>query len=340
MARHRQTPAVARPKGLRRGVELLKDLLIVLLTCSAVFLAWQTPMATHFRGLVTPAPPAAEDSASPNEEALTPYAIRVRNGLGSYGVSYDSTGLERTFQRLSPALGEAFSTASAPVTLTQRRWRTLLEAPGFYCAFQGQPPLSALGAWLGGSESLAGSAQALVLAREGEAVTLAWRDGENYYAAATQVSYEATLSQLLEGFNPNGAAFAYTLAPTDAAYEALDPYVLLPVTAPQPQVYAALSPDFVGNREDLGQLLSALGFLSGADSAYETPGGLTVTENGDRLQVTAAGAVVYRSSGEESRYTVPTAEDRPTAAQAAQTAWELLNRVVEPFDGTDRKSVV
>ena len=145
---------------------------------------------------------------------------------------------------------------------------------------------------------------------------------------------EATLSQLLEGFNPNGAAFAYTLAPTDAAYEALDPYVLLPVTAPQPQVYAALSPDFVGNREDLGQLLSALGFLSGADSAYETPGGLTVTENGDRLQVTAAGAVVYRSSGEESRYTVPTAEDRPTAAQAAQTAWELLNRVVEPFDGT------
>lgn len=332
MARRKQTPKVSRPTGKRRVIEFLKDVLIALLTCSAIFLAWQTPMATHLRGWVGPAAPAVEEPSFSNEEALTPWAIRVNNSLGAYGVSYDESGLARVFQRFSPFLGEAFSTAEAPAALTQQQWRALLEAPGFYCAFQGTPSLAVLSAWLGTGETLTGQAEALLLAREGNRVTLAWRNGNSYRRASTQMDYAPGLAQALEDFSPNGAAFAYALAATDDAYEALDPYVLLPVNTPQPQIYAAASPDFVGDREALTRLLSALGFLSGVDSAYETPGGLTVTESGDRLQVTPAGQVTYRS-GEESRYPV-LSSDFPTAAQAAQAAWELLCRIAEAFENT------
>lgn len=332
MARRKQTPKVSRPTGKRRVIELVKDLLIILLTCSAIFLAWQTPMATHLRGWVGPAAPVVEDPTFPNEEALTPYALRVNNSLGSYGVSYDEASLSRVFQRFSSLIGEAFSTASTPGTLVQRSWRALLEAPGLYCVFQGKVPLSVLSAWLGTGETLTGQAEALVLAREGNRVTLAWRDGNDCYRAPTQLSYDAGFSQLLEDFNPNGAAFAYALAATDDAYKALDPYVLLTVNTPQPLVYAAASPDLVGDRAALSRLLSALGFLSGVDSVYETPDGLTVTESGDRLQVTTAGQVTYRA-GEESRYPISSNQE-PTAAQAAQAAWELLCRIAEPFENS------
>lgn len=329
MAR-RKTPKVARPTGARRLVELLKDFLIVLLTCSAVFLAWQTPMVTHFRGWVAPVTPVVQDPTFPNEDALTPYTLRVNNSMGSYGVSYDAAGLTRVFQRLSPLLGEAFSTAEAPSAITQRTWRDLLESPGVYCAFQGKIPLPVFSAWLGVRESISGQAEALVLARDGDRLTLAWRDGISYYRAATQMSYDTSVSLVLEDFSPNGAAFAYDLAASDDAYSALDLYVLLPVSTPRPQVYAAASPDLVGDQSALARLLTALGFLSGTDSAYETPGGLTVTESGDRLQVTPAGAITYRA-GEETRYPIASAE-APLVSQAAQAAWELLSRIAEPFE--------
>lgn len=327
MAR-RKTPKVARPKGLRRWVELLKDLLIVLLTCSAVFLAWQTPMVTHLRGWVAPpAPPVTEPSAR-SEEALTPYALRIQNSLGSYAANYDGPTLTRTFQRFSGLLGEALASDEVPERITAQQWRSLLESPGFYCALRGTLPLSLLPEWLGMESSVSGQAEALVLSWNGSRVWLGWRNSGGFFRIRTQVDFAGDLSPLVESFSPNGGAFAYTLS-EDSAYEALDPYVLITPTAPQPKNFAAASPDLTGDTETLTRLLNALGFLSGTDAAYETPGGLTVTENGDRLQVSSGGTITYRA-GEELRFPV----SGTSAGQGAQAAWELLCRVAEPFENT------
>ena len=327
MAR-RKTPKVIRPKGLRRGVELLKDLLIVLLTCSAVFLAWQTPMANHLRGWVAPPPSPAAGPTVRSEEALTPYAIRVRNSLGSYAVSYDGPTLTRTFQRFSGLLGEALASDEIPERINTRQWQALLEAPGFYCALRGSLPLSVLPQWLGMESSISGEAESLVLSWDGSRVWLGWRGSGGFFRVRTRVDFAGDLSPLVESFSPNGGAFAYTLS-EDSAFEALDPYVLITPTAPQPKNFTAASPDLTGDAETLTKLLNALGFLSGADAAYETPGGLTVTENGDRLQVTSGGTITYRA-GEELRFPV----SGTSAGQGAQAAWELLCRVAEPFENT------
>lgn len=331
MARRKQTPKVTRPTGKRRVIELLKDLLIILLTCSAILLAWQTPMVTHLRGWVGPPVQSAAPESRHSGGAVEPYAICARNELGLYGVSYDGTLVSRTFERFSPLLGEALTTAGEARQVSWNVFRALLEAPGVYCALQGEPPLSAVSALLGGEGAPAGNASALVLAWDGSRVVLGWRSGNLYYEATTQVAYQSQLSEALSDFSPNGAAFAYALADTDPVYEVLDPCVLASLATPRPTVYSAAFPDLTGDPAALGRLLGNLGFLSGVDAAYETAGGLAITENGDRLQVSSSGAVTFRS-GEEGRFPVSCQGDRPTAAEAVQSAWDLLDRAVQTWE--------
>lgn len=332
MARHRKQPQVAAPTGKRLAVELAKDLVIAALTCSAVVLALQTPMARQVRGWVSHEEVAPQPQIQRIEEAVIPYGIAARNSLGLYGVSYDEALVNRAFESLSPYLGEALATAGGAETVSVRQWQALLEKPGVYCALQGSPPLEALSAWLGGGGSLTGEAQALLVAWDGSQVWLGWRDGERYYRSRTQVAYEGHLSGALEEFSPNGAAFAYSLAETDEAYQTLDPWVLVAMTTPQPQEYTASSPDFVGDEGALQQLLTALGFQSGVGSAYQSGKDLAILESGDRLRVGSDGSVVFHA-GEEIRYAVACAGEEATAAEAAFAAWELVNRAAAPWKG-------
>ena len=332
MARHNKVPQVAKATGKRRVLEIGKDLLIAALTCSAVFLALQTPMASQVRGWVTPPAPTSQPVAQQRSEALMPYGIAARNSLGLYGASYDQALVGQVFEQLSPYLGEALATAGAPEKMTRRQWQALLDAPGFYCVFQGTPPLAAFSTWLGDGEALTGKAQSLLLAWDGSGVWLAWRDGSDFYRAQTQVDYEGHLAAALEGFSPNGAAFAYALARTDETYGTLDPDVLVLITAPQPQVYTAASPDFVGDGEALEQLLKALGFQSGVGSAYEAGGDLAINESGDRLRVSSGGTVTFRA-GEDARYPVASAGSRPRMEEAALQSWDLLNQAAAPWKG-------
>ena len=333
MSRHKEIPPVARPTGRQRLLEIGKDVLIVALTCSALFLAWQTPLASQLRGWVGKPVQAAEPGTRQPTEAVEPYGITVRSGMGLYGAVYDAEQVDRAFEQLSPLLGEGFASAGTPEQITRRQWQTLLEAPGIYCVFQGAPPLSVLSAWLGGEgDTLSGRAQSLLLAWDGTQMWLCWRDGNGYFRAPTQVAYEGHMDSVVETFHPNGAAFAYTLAQTDRAYSAVDPDVLVPMTAPRPHGYTASAPDLVGDQKALEQLLAALGFQSGVGSAYEVSEGLAITESGDRLRVSSAGTVVFHA-GEESRYPVAYMEGRPTMEEAAMAAWGLLNRASAQWKG-------
>ena len=177
-------PPVARPTGGRRIVELGKDLLILLLLCSAAILAWQTPMASRFKGWV--AGPEQEEAAPALERSqlLEPYAVAVRNSLGLYGASYDAAGVERAFERLTPFFGEALTAAGGGRTLAEEEWQERLARPGAYCVFQSPLPMELLAGWLSeeGETALAGQAGALLLSWGGQEMELCWRDGEVYYA--------------------------------------------------------------------------------------------------------------------------------------------------------------
>lgn len=332
MARRKWSPPMAKPTRRQRMVELIKDLLILALTCSAVLLALQTPMFSQVQDWMSEPVETVSPVDQPRSEAVVPYLVAVRGDMGLYGVSYDENLVGRAFDRVSYLLGEALATAGTAETATRRQFQELMDAPGLYCAFQGAPPMGALSGWLGGGESLPGEAEALLLAWDGKTVWLAWRSGSGYQRARTQVVYEGHLDTVLAEFSPNGAAFAYTLTQYDRTYETLDPFVLVSMAPPQPQIYAAAAPDLVNDREALERVLTSVGFQTGVDLAYESAGELAINENGDRLRLSATGQVTFHA-GEEPRYGVPCAGDSPTAAEAAEAAWELLNRAVVPWKG-------
>lgn len=333
MAGRRRIPEVAKPTPGQRAIEWCKDLLILALTCSALFLASQTPMAGQLKLLTARPAQSSSLSAARSEEAAIPYAIAVRNRLGLYGASYDQQPVERAFSQLSALLGEGLSTAGTAESISRYQWQTLLESPGVYCAFQGEPPLSALEGWLGtGTGSPDGGCEGLLLAYDGERVWLCWREGGLYRRATTAVRYDDHLETALEQFNPNGAAFASTLVREDGVYAALDGDVLVSMTAPRPQNYTLSSPDFVGDSAALERLLEALGFQSGVNSAYQTAGDLAINEGGDRLRVSFQGTVSFHTGG-EGRYPISSQGENPTLAQCVQAAWELLDRSSAPWRG-------
>lgn len=325
-------PRVARPSPRRRLIELGKDILIVALACSAFYLAGLTPMVTQLRSWIAPAVPTAQAQPRQARDSVTPYGVAVRNGLGLYGISYDQAGVERVFAQVSSLIGEALATAGDVESITPRQWRQLLDGEVVYCQFQGRTPLEALAAWLGEGTALTGGAETVALGWDGSTVWLGWESGNSRYRARTQVGYLEHMSGVLEEFNPNGAAFAYTLRETDKTYDTLDPYVLVGMTPQRPMTYAAASPDFIGDADALGTLLEALGFRSGTGAAYEAAGELAINENGDRLRVNAAGRAVFHA-GEENRYPVASVGETPTVEEAALAAWELLNRAAEPWKG-------
>lgn len=333
MAGRKDTPEVAKPTPGQRAVEWVKDLLILLLTCSALFLVNQTPMADQLKLLTAQPVQSAPPSTARSEEAAIPYAIAVRNGLGLYGAGYDAALVERAFSQLSGLLGEGLSTAGSGESISRYQWQLLLESPGVYCAFQGAPPLSALEGWLGtGAGAPQGGAEGLLLAYDGNRVWLCWREGDLYRRAATTVAYEGHLETALAQFSPNGAAFASTLVREDGVYAALDGDVLVSMTAPSPQNYTLSSPDFVGDSAALERLLETLGFQSGSNSAYETAGDLAINESGDRLRLSPQGSVSFHTGG-EGRYPISSQGESPTLAQCVQAAWELLEGASAPWRG-------
>lgn len=332
MTRRKRVPEVARPGRKTRLIELGKDLLIVLLACSAVLLTAQTSFVTQLRGWIAEPAQTVDAAVRPPEEAVTPYLAAVRGEWGMYGAVCDEAAVERTFSDLKSFWGEGLSTAGPAEQIGERRWRTLLESPGIYCAFQGSPPLEVLSDWLGGGGGLTGKAQALLLAWDGSAVWLCWRDGEGYQAAQTQVAYEGYLQTAVKKYSPNGVAFAYEMSGSDPVYGALDPYVMVSVTVLRPELYDAQTPDFAEGGESLTRLLDDLGFQSSGSAAYEMPEGLHISEGTDRLRVKKDGTVVFHA-GEEGRYPVAQAGETATCSEAALAAWKLLNRATSDWRG-------
>lgn len=332
MSGRKKGPQVAARSPRERLMELGKDILIVALTCSAIYLAGLTPMMIQLRSWMAPPAPTAQVQPRQARDSVIPYSVAVRNSLGLYGVSYDQATVERVFSQLSPLLGEALSTASAPESIPPAQWQALLDSQGVYCRFQGEVPLEALADWLGEGSALTGGAETVALGREGEELWLGWQAGEEFFRARAQLKSPEGMSALLEEFGPNGAAFAYALRESDSTYDTLDPYVLVTATTQRPMTYAAASPDFIADADALGALLEALGFRSGAGSAYEAAGERAINENGDRLRINAAGRAVFHA-GEEERYPVSCTGESATAQEAALAAWELLNRAVEPWKG-------
>lgn len=303
-------------KGRYRAVEILKDVLIVLLSCSAVWLAFHTPLAAPLRGLLHEERPQAAPGQSQTGgrgSAALPMAMAVNSGSGlpeggegaRYGALYHQNACQELFQRVVGPLAETLSGAGAPEQISPEQWRAALTAsPGVYMDFQGQIPLPVLAGWLSGEETkLTDEVRRLALVVGEDGIDLYYRveEEKHYYRCHAQAANPAFLEEALSGLTDNGAFFAFE----SELYEGLDPDTLLLPEAPAPAVYTAANP-MSASQGTLEELVQDLGFSLNSTSFYATDE--QVARSGDdsvRLSDRGVAQYVYEGRAGNGLFPVP-----------------------------------
>lgn len=319
----------------RRIVEWGKNVLIMLLTLSALLLLSMTPLVqdSGLTALLRPRHTTGGASAvSAQPGTVLPARLAVYRDGERYGLQYDDERMEELFAAFGPLLGEALSGAGEPAPLAEKAWRDRLCRPGVYFDFSGVVPLPALARWLGGGAcSLEGSVRRVALcAGEDDQVALCWQDAGDggFYTCATTLSRSLHLDAALEAVSPNGAYFAFEDA---GLAKVLDPFTLITEGERTGTRYAVTAP--LATAAGMEALLDALSF----NSQNHAPGssGEVYLDGTDRLVVRDGSIVTYRAAQGE-KYPVESRDGAVSADQAADGARALAERALGVLCGEAR----
>lgn len=296
-------------KGKRRRVwwERVKTLLIVLLSCSAIYLAGWTLFAQQLDALLSRLPqstPTLDTPATFSGQTLRPAALAVTWGDKRYGLLYHQDNQE-VYTQVSALLAEALSDAGAPVQTTAQEWERALSKTGLFCEYLGPMPLLTLSRWLSGQENDALSGLWTRRLCVTEDSLYYQSGGGGYYVCALEPKLTDALATLSANLSPNGARFAGEAE----GYDRLRPdSLILPLTPSLPQLLAedpvALT-DLTAPSESLSQLLQVLSFHPQTNPLYAVTGGWAITDGGETLRIDAGGQLTYRrSDSSDIRYPV------------------------------------
>lgn len=321
-------------KKLRRAVEALKDVLIVLLSCSAVWLAFHTPLAAPLRDLLReerPQTAPGQSQVGGGGSAAVPMAMVVNlPGVAGMpedsegarcGLRYDHAACQELFQKVVGPLAETLSGAGAPERVSPEQWQAALTGClGVYMDFQGEIPLPVLVGWLSGEETeLSAAVRRLALVSQGSGIDLYYRDeGDgNYYRCHSQVGDPYPLEEALSGLTSNGAFYAFEVE----EYAGLDQDTLLLPEAPAPAVYTAANP-VSGGQGALEALVQDLGFSLNSTSFYSTDE--QVARSGDdSVRLSDRGVAQYVYEGRETGGLFPILRQRDELFDSVETCRQI-----------------
>lgn len=320
----------------RRAVELCKDALILLLTCSALWLAARTQLLAPLNNLLQEDGPQAvashdqegEQAGSavplimviniPGGESLPDGTQLPSEGKGiRMGIACDQQTCQELFQQTAAVLIETFSGAGTPEKISRSRWeQALTQELGLYMDFQGRIPMSVLAAWLSGEEThLTGSVRRMVLAAEEDTMVLYYRNEESgdYYRCESSMGDPAALKEVLSAASDNGAFYAFE----SEEYGTLAPDTLLFPDSPSPSVYTVSNPVNAGE-DSLRELVQDLGFSLNSTNFYPTDE--WVARSGDdSVRLSDRGTVEYTSGDDNGILPVLQQEKGGTVYSSVET---------------------
>lgn len=289
-----------------RAVELGKDVLIVLLLCSAV---WLLARSQLFHSNRTQDHQVSSIQTQSGTRADTARPLRMTANLeGSadnirYGVQYDAGAADALFGQVASLLVEALSSAGEPERVTRAQWeRAQLTAPGVSFDFQGKLPVSVLVGWLSGEESRMDAViRRMTLTVWQEKVALYYRDEEDglYYRCLSEVASKNHLVEALANLGDNGAAYAFE----SETYRVLDPDTLVSPEPGNPPVYGAANP-VSGGRAALEGVMSDLGFALDASSFYSSGDEQVARSGNDDIRLSERGVAKYRAGEDSDRFQI------------------------------------
>ena len=287
-------------KKLRAAVELGKDVLIVLLICSSV---WMLTSGGLMKRLELRESDTAHVSGVHNHNAVQEEAVLPLNITATltdetepvrYSALYDAQATDTLFQRTAGLLVETLSSAEQPRQVSRRDWeRALCRAPGLSYDFQGEMPLSALTGWLSAQLSIPDAlVRRLVLTTWEDCAALYYYDliTQAWYCCVTQVVGTAQLENVLEGLSGNGAYYAFE---SDFASEMAEDTLLIP-NPEALKIYTGANP-MSGGRAALEGLMSELGFNLSGIVFYSGAGEEVGRSGSDTLRLSKEGVVEYHT---------------------------------------------
>lgn len=322
---------------MKRLVELIKTILIVLLICSLALLAvatvpthtlrespWLSTMLKPIAPLLgMPEAELAYVAAAPTiSDAAQPVAISVRNSAGRNTAFRDFYALDDRFDTLGSFLGQALDTAEIFTKVTQSQLETALSANGVYFRYSAPLPAALLASWLGASlEAAVPEVEACLLSTNDETVVLYLIGPTNYMAPTPLASAE--LLALLETYRPDGSRFAfeggYTLSPLDLIAGGA-------VAVPGATVTNPVTSRFVE------QLATDLHFNPYGESRYtDTDGAIHFSEANCNLEI-APGGQIHLTSTADGRFSAPA----PDQASLVETARQLTALATGGYLGSGR----
>lgn len=309
----------------RRAVELAKDVLIVLLTISALWLITQARVLGPLFQETSPAPDARETQDGSQADARP---LRITANLpgegrtGRYGAQYDQEAVDVLFQQVAGLLVETLSSAGTPEEVSRSRWEEALTAvPGVCLDFQGELPLSVLTGWLVGEDTGSQAlVRRLVLTAWGDGVALYYRDGRDggYYRCLSEVANSRHLSEALAAFQDNGAYYAFE----SERYGWMDPDTLILEAALAPAVYQVRNP-VAGGQSALERVMEELGLPVGSASFYAAGDEQVARIGGNNLRLSARGVLEYHAEEDEGLFPISTQGEEPTLFEAVEACRQL-----------------
>lgn len=295
----------------RRWIEFGKDILIVLLTISALWLLVSSGLTSHLIRQENETVNTDHTQSVGWAEAVRPLRMTATMGDGEHllrcGLQYDQQAVDELFQQTASLLVEALSNMEQPEKVTRQQWnRSLQRSPGLWFDFQGKVPLSVLLGWLSGeSGELDAVVRRLLLTVERKQVVLYYYDWstENYYRGRCDVITPEQLESAVSGLGDNGAFYAFE----NKSYIALDPDTLLTEDLGGRPVYSVSNP-MQNGRSDLETLMEDLGFVLAGCSFYSAEE--EVARSGsETVRLDGTGGVEYRAGSDQGRFLISETED-------------------------------
>lgn len=326
----------------RRAVELVKDLLIVALTCSALWLVFHSQRLVPQRGDAADTGGQTQGGQLDGEsraEAARPLRITASFSSGTellrYGVQYDAQSCDTLFQQVANLLTESLSGAGVPEQVSRWEWeQALTNAPGLCFDFQGEIPLPVLVGWLAGEDTaLTGTVRRVILAVQGGEVSLYFQNREdgNYYRCGSGIVNEQQVTQALSALSDNGAFYAVE----SEEYADLDPDTLISAVVPVPKVYLAANP-VGGGQDSLAALMEELGLAANVNSFYYAGSAHVGRSGNDTIRLFDSGIAAYEAEEGSDHFRISARQGEPTLFESVEACRQLAAAVMGTRSGQAR----
>jgi hypothetical protein len=319
----------------------IKDIVIVLLVISAVFLGWksrlfgnsaaQTGAVLDWFGSVRA---DGEDTgqAAQFTEAAKPMCIVVTNAEGDqynhYGVKYDMDEIDVLYGKTVLIFSEALGSAPAAGKVSQADWETALKSRGIFFEYLSPVKLSVLAGWYGSEITEDWGdfrVRRLCVVDGGDKNRLFFVDEEtgDYYAADTMPS--GRIADLAEASGINSALFAFDV---NGGYGLPGRYTLLLLGDAGHPVVNAVNP--LANEDTLNQVLLNLGIGEHERNSYPDKEGINYVKEDFRITQKSDGTLVYKRTDSPADGAAV-----PTESEAIELARQQIAVTIAATCGTD-----